>query len=51
MKLEQLMADPAEQARIETLVGEMRRDLYDISCRNTVADAEGKKLVAEAYGW
>ena len=51
MKLEQLMADPAEQARIETLVGAMRRDLYDISCRNTVADAEGKKLVAEAYGW
>ena len=51
MKLEQLMADPVEQARIETLVGAMRRDLYDISCRNTVADAEGKKLVAEAYGW
>ena len=51
MKLEQLMADPAEQARIETLVDAMRRDLYDISCRNTVADAEGKKLVAEAYGW
>jgi hypothetical protein len=40
-----------EQARIETLVGAMRRDLYDISCRNTVAAPEGKKLVAEAYGW
>jgi rubrerythrin len=51
MKLEQLMADPTEQARIEALVGEMRRDLYDISCRNTVAAPEGRQLVAEAYGW
>lgn len=51
MKLEKLMADPAEQARIETLVGAMRRDLYEISCRNTVAAEEGKKLVAAAYGW
>lgn len=51
MKLEKLMADPAEQARIETLVAAMRRDLYDISCRNTVAAPEGRQLVAEAYGW
>jgi len=51
MKLEKLMADPAEQARIETLVAAMRRDLYEISCRNTVAAPEGRQLVAEAYGW
>jgi len=51
MKLEKLMADPAEQARIETLVSAMRRDLYEISCRNTVAAPEGQKLVAAAYGW
>jgi hypothetical protein len=51
MKLEKLMADPVEQARIETLVAAMRRDLYEISCRNTVAAPEGRQLVAAAYGW
>jgi rubrerythrin len=51
MKLEKLMADPVEQARIETLVAAMRRDLYEISCRNTVAAEEGRQLVAAAYGW
>jgi hypothetical protein len=29
----------------------MRRDLFDISCRNTMEVAEAKELVAEAYGW
>ena len=28
-----------------------RRDLYDISCKNTTAAAAGKQLVADAYGW
>jgi rubrerythrin len=50
-KLEQLVADADTQARIEKLVAEMRRDLYEISCRNTVAAEEGRQLVAEAYGW
>ena len=50
-KLEQLVGDAETQARIETLVGKMRKDLYEISCKNTTANAEGKKLVAEAYGW
>lgn len=50
-KLEQLVGDATTQARIESLVGSMRKDLYDISCRNTTANAEGKKLVAETYGW
>jgi len=50
-KLEQLVGDAQTQARIEALVANMRKDLYDISCRNTTANAEGKKLVAEAYGW
>jgi rubrerythrin len=49
--LEKLVADPAEQARVEALVVAMRRDLYDISCRNTVAADAGKQLVADAYGW
>jgi rubrerythrin len=50
-KLEQLVQDSATQARVEALVQAMRRDLYDISCRNTVAAEAGKQLVAEAYGW
>jgi rubrerythrin len=49
-KLEQLVQDSATQARVEALVQAMRRDLYDISCRNTVAAEAGKQLVAEAYG-
>lgn len=50
-KLEKLVQDPATQARVEDLVAKMRRDLYDISCRNTTAAAAGRQLVAEAYGW
>ena len=50
-KLAQLANDPTVQARIETLVQAMRKDLYDISCKNTTPAEEGKKLVAEAYGW
>lgn len=50
-KLEQLVTTEEEQARIESLVAQMRRDLYDISCRNTTAAEDGKKLVADAYGW
>jgi rubrerythrin len=50
-KLEQLVATAEEQARIEALVQRMRRDLYDISCRNTTAAEDGKRLVADAYGW
>ena len=50
-KLEKLAQDDATQARVEELVVKMRRDLYDISCKNTTAAAAGKQLVAEAYGW
>ena len=49
--LTKLVESPEEQARIEALVTNMRRDLYEISCRNTTAAESGKKLVAEAYGW
>lgn len=49
--LEKLVTTEAEQARIATLVAQMRKDLYDISCRNTTAAEDGKKLVADAYGW
>jgi hypothetical protein len=46
-----LVESAEEQARIEKLVSAMRRDLYDISCRNTTAAEAGRKLVSEAYGW
>jgi len=49
--LEKFVASAEEQARIESLVQSMRRDLYDISCRNTTAADSGKQLVADAYGW
>ena len=49
--LEKLVTTQAEQTRIEALVTLMRKDLYDISCKNTTAAEDGKKLVADAYGW
>ena len=49
--LEKLVVTEAEQARIESLVAQMRKDLYDISCKNTTAADDGKQLVADAYGW
>lgn len=50
-KLEQLVIDADVAAKVETLVSAMRRDLYEISCRNTVPAESGKALVADAYGW
>ena len=50
-KLEQLVVDADVAAKVETLVAAMRKDLYDISCKNTVAAEDGKQLVADAYGW
>ena len=49
--LEKHVGTEAEQARIETLVQAMRRDLYEISCKNTTAAESGQALVANAYGW
>jgi rubrerythrin len=49
--LEKFVGTAEEQARIETLVVAMRRDVYEISCKNTVAADAGKQLVADAYGW
>ena len=50
-KLEQLVINAEVAAKVETLVAAMRKDLYDISCKNTVAADSGKELVADAYGW
>ena len=50
-KLEQLVTTPEAQTYAQSLVEAMRRDLYEISCRNTVAAESGRELVADAYGW
>lgn len=50
-KLETLASDASTQARIEKLVAEMRKDLFDISCKNTTEVPAAKSLVKEAYGW
>ena len=50
-KLEQLITDAEIASKVETLVSAMRKDLYEISCKNTVAAEAGKELVADAYGW
>jgi rubrerythrin len=51
LKLEQLIKTDADADRALELAARMRRDLYDISCRNTVASESGRALVADAYGW
>jgi len=50
-KLAELAECAEVQARIETLVNSMRKDLFDISCKNTMEVAAAKELVEEAYGW
>ena len=50
-KLEQLITDAEIASKVETLVSAMRKDLYEMSCKNTVAAAAGRELVADAYGW
>lgn len=51
LKLERLLQTPADCERAETLAKQMRRDLFQISCMNTVAAPEACAVVAEAYGW
>ena len=49
LKLEQLCNDPLIQARVETLAGQMRRDLFEISCQNSKATAESQAIFDAAY--
>ena len=51
MKLAQLVTTAEQQAAVEALVGKMRKDLFDISCKNTQEVASAKELVSAAYGW
>jgi len=48
-KLEQLCNDPAVQAEVEIMAEQMRRDLFEISCQNSVATPEARAIFDEAY--
>ena len=51
LSLAKLAVTAEEQARIQGLVDQMRKDLFNISCMNTSVTAEAQELVSEAYGW
>lgn len=51
MKLESIATSPAVQAHVLEIVDGMRKDLYNVSCLNTVKAEGSDELVAEAYGW
>lgn len=48
--LEQYCATPADQERALKLANEIRKELYDVSCLNTVEVPEARALCVEAYG-
>jgi len=50
-KLEKLAVDSTTQAYVTTIVDQMRKDLFDISCKNTLEVPAAKQLVTDAYGW
>jgi hypothetical protein len=47
--LELLATDAATQARIEEIAQTMRMDLFAISCMNTTATEESKKLMGVVH--
>jgi len=50
-KLEKLAVDATTQSYVTTIVDQMRKDLFDISCKNTLEVPAAKQLVTDAYGW
>lgn len=50
-KLESLATTVEAQEKVEELVNNLRKDLFEISCMNTVEVPAAKELVANAYGW
>ena len=51
MKLEAIATSPAVQAHVLEIVDGMRKDLYNVSCLNTMKAEGSDELVKEAYGW
>lgn len=50
-KLRQVATDTETQDRVQSVVEGMRKDLFEISCQNTVEAEGSRKLVSAAYGW
>ena len=50
-KLRKLATDEETQSRVKSVVEKMRKDLFEISCANTVEANGSRELVNEAYGW
>lgn len=48
-KLEQLCNDPEVQAEVEYMADRMRRDLFEISCQNSIATDEAREIFEAAY--
>lgn len=48
-KLEQLCTDPQVQAQVESMAAQMRRDLFEISCQNSIATTEAQEIFESAY--
>lgn len=48
-KLEQLCDDAGVQAEVEQMAAQMRRDLFEISCQNSIATAEAREIFEAAY--
>lgn len=51
MALERLAVDADSQEKVERLAAQMRRDLYEISCANSMQSPVSREIVSEAYGW
>lgn len=51
LKLETLATTIEAQSRVEMLVSNLRKDLFEISCMNTKEVPAARALVTEAYGW
>ena len=48
-KLAKLCGDEVTQARVESLACQMRQDLYEVCCANSMPTEEAKRVFEEAY--
>ena len=49
--LRKIATDEKTQNRVLDIIGKMRKDLFEISCANTVEAKGSRELVNAAYGW
>ena len=49
--LRKIAVDEKTQNRVLDIIGKMRKDLFEISCKNTVEVKGSRELVNAAYGW